>query len=455
MKNTEEKKKHAGSFLRGILAGAAGASLILAGTVAVLKLVDNNRLSTEAYGMSVLDNGSVQKGFFSNTEKLVDSNFLVKLQGIESWVNQYFLFDMPETADIQTEIYRAYMNSLGDDYSCYYTAEEYDDMMESTNGTYYGIGVMVSQDPETKDTTAIRVFAGSPGETAGMLAGDVIRAVDGLDVTAMDLNAIVAHIKGERDTPVVITVYRPSTDETLDLTVYRDKIEVPTIESQMLENDLGYIQVVEFEGVTAKQFAERIQGLKDDGMKGLIIDLRDNPGGLLDVVLDMLDQMLPEGTLLTTGDKNGNGEKFTSDAEHYFDLPLVVLVNENSASASEVFTGAIRDYNAGLVVGVRTFGKGIVQSIFPLNDGSAIKLTVSRYFTPSGECIHGEGITPDIVVPLNEELKTQSTITQEEDNQLQTAITALKALVNGEDPYEATGIEKTIAPAAAADDGSI
>ena len=421
-------------FLRGALAGALAVSLIFAGVLAGRRIIEKADFSTEVYGMSVLDNGNVEALTKGQAEKLVNSSFLIKLQGMESWVRQYFLFDIPEDEEIQTALYRAYMDSLDDPYSCYYTEQEYDDMMESTNGTYYGIGVMVSQDPETNVLTAIRVFADSPGEKAGMLAGDIITAVDGMDISEMDINTIVTYIKGERGTETVLSIYRPSTEEKLELTAIRDKIEVPTIESEMLDNNIGYVQVIEFDGVTDKQFSERVDALKAEGMQGLIIDLRDNPGGLLDVVLNMLDFMLPEGRLLYTEDKNGEGETFYSDAEHYFDLPLVLLVNENSASASEVFTGAIKDYGTGTIVGTQTFGKGIVQSIFPLTDGSAIKLTVSRYFTPSGVCIHGEGITPDIIVELDEELLAQGVIEREDDTQLQTAIQAVQMLINGEDP---------------------
>ena len=439
MKNNntgKNRKNRRRSFLRGMFAGAAGASLLFAGAFAGIRLMQNFSLTSEVYGMAAQDNGSVEALNKAQAEKLVDAQFLIKLQGLESWVKQYFLFDIPDEETVQTALYRAYMDTLDDPYSCYYTAEEYEDMMESTEGTYYGIGVMVSQDPETNELTAIRVFPDSPGQKAGMLAGDIIKVVDGTDVTDMDINSIVALIKGEIGTEVAITVYRPSAEETLDLVAVRDKIEVPTIESELLDGGIGYIAVTEFDGVTDTQFEAKLEELKKAGMKGLVIDLRDNPGGLLDVVLNMLDIVLPEGLLLYTEDKDGKGDRFYSDAEHYFDQPLVILVNENSASASEVFTGAVRDYGAGLIVGTKTFGKGIVQSIFPLTDGCAIKLTTSRYFTPAGICIHGEGITPDIVVELDEELATQYEITFEDDNQLQAAIKALNAMIASEDPLQ-------------------
>jgi len=245
----------------------------------------------------------------------------------------------------------------------------------------------------------------------------------------MDLNTVVSYMKGQEGTTVRLKVYRSTVNDYVEMDVERRSIEVPTVESEMLEDSIGYIMITEFDSVTADQFKERIDQLKAEGMKGLIVDVRGNPGGLLDVVVDMLDYMLPEGKIVYTEDKYGRGDTFMSDAEHYFDMPLAVLVNGNSASAAEIFAGAIQDYEVGKIVGTTTFGKGIVQHIYPFNDGTAIKLTVSRYFTPNGTCIHEVGIVPDVEVELNEELRTAVSIEFDEDNQLQTAISVIKEMM--------------------------
>ena len=427
---TKPRRKRSG-FAAGMAVGAAAA--ILGCSIAGVYVNARSRYS--ALHTAYAANGTVETSatdLEAESKEAISDELTSKLKFLEQCVDEYFLFDTPDAQSYQDELYKGFMNALDDPYSCYYTADEYKSMMESTSGSYEGIGVVVSQNVQTKVITVVRPFEGCPGAEAGMLPGDILVEVAGNDVSDTDVSTVVSWIKGEGGTTVDIRVYRESDNQYYDFTVERRKIEVPTVAYEMLDDNIGYVQVTEFDEVTSDQFIAAVDDLKAQGMEGMVVDIRDNPGGLLSCVVEMLDYMLPEGTLVYTEDKNGEGETYTSDAEHYFDLPLAVLVNGNSASASEIFSGAIQDYKAGTIVGTQTFGKGIVQSILPFNDGSAIKITVSRYFTPNGVCIHGTGITPDIEVELDDDLKTKLTIEKDEDNQLQTAIENVKEQIAGE-----------------------
>lgn len=337
-----------------------------------------------------------------------------KIQELNHYIDQYYLFDYEEE-DVENGIYKGLMAGLGDIYTGYYTPEEYASFMEASNGSYSGIGAMLSQDYSTGIITVVRTFEGTPAAEAGMEPDDILYTVEGEEVTGKDLSLVVMDLKGEEGTDVHISILRGT--DVLDLTLTRRKIQVPTVECRMETDDIGYIAISEFDDVTDEQFFAAMDDLKSQGMKKLIIDLRDNGGGLVDVTCNILDQLLPEGLIVYTEDKHGNRAEEKSDAEHYFDGDMAVLVNGNSASASEIFAGAIKDYGVGTLIGTQTYGKGIVQSLFPLSDGSAIKITVSRYYTPAGNNIHEVGITPDIIMEADEE--------SEEDNQLQKAIEIL------------------------------
>lgn len=428
---TGKKKHRKNNFAAGMAVGAAAA--IMGCSLAGIYFSRHYRYSSLATAYSSRGTKTATSSTVeSQNQEAITDELMTKLKLLEQCADDYFLFDTADAKDYQDNIYKGFMNALDDPYSCYYTADEYQTMMESTSGSYEGIGVVVSQNVQTKIITVVRPFEGCPGAEAGMLPGDILIEVAGNDVSGIDVSTVVSWIKGEGGTTVDIRVYRESEDKYYDFTVERRKIEVPTVAYEMLEDNIGYVQVTEFDEVTSDQYIAAVDDLKAQGMEGLIVDIRDNPGGLLSCVVDMLDYMLPEGTIVYTEDKNGEGDTYTSDAEHYFDLPLAVLVNGNSASASEIFSGAIQDYETGTIIGTQTFGKGIVQSILPFNDGSAIKITVSRYFTPRGTCIHGEGITPDVEVELNEELKTKLTIEKSEDNQLQKAIENVKEQIAAE-----------------------
>ncbi len=337
--------------------------------------------------------------FFSsegNSEKNISDKTKYKVNYLQQLIDKYYLEDA-DSKQLEAGVYKGLVEGLGDPYSVYYTAEEYQELMKDTSGVYYGIGAMMSQDLETGVITVIKVFQGTPAKKAGMLAGDVVYKVEGREVDGKDLNKVVADIKGANGTEVSITVYRSSENRYIDFKIVRDEINIPTIESKMLDKKegIGYIQITEFDEVTYEQFVKALNQLKKQNMKGIIFDIRDNPGGLYDTVCSILDEILPKGVLVYTMDKYNTKEVKESD-EKCLNMPMVVLQNENSASASEIFAGAIQDFDAGEIVGTQSFGKGIVQSVIPLEDGSAVKLTIQNYYTPKGKNIHGKGITPDV-----------------------------------------------------------
>jgi len=400
----------------GVMAGVMTISLV--GCSGPLRMV------TEKVEESKIENSSESKDEQSSVKMLNNSDVIgketnEKLERIEDLIDDNFYFEDDDEAK-QDGIIRGYMDSLDDPYSVYYTAEEYADFMEDADGEYVGVGVQVSQDIETKVITVTKVFDG-PAKEAGIQNEDVLTKVNGEDITTQDINAVVDKIKGEEGTEVTVTVYRASDKKEHDFTMKRRKVENPTVEYKMLDNNIGYIQISSFAEVTAEQFVEGIINLDTSGMEGLIIDLRDNGGGLLDIAVAMLDYMLPEGKIVYTEDKYGNvTSEYTSTDEYQFNKPLVVLVNGYSASASEIFAGAIKDYGIGTIIGETTYGKGIVQRMFPLDDGSAIKLTIAKYFTPKGNDIHKIGIEPDVEVELDADAYRESD--GEKDNQLDAAI---------------------------------
>lgn len=343
-----------------------------------------------------------------------------KLEKIQNILNENFYFEEDEQAK-QDGLIKGYMEGLDDPYSVYYTRDEYAEFMEDTEGEYVGVGVQVSQNVDTKVITVVKVFDGSPAKEAGIEAQDVISEVDGEDVGEQELDAVVDKIRGVEGTDVKITVYRRSDGKDHEYTMKRRKVENPTVEYKMLSDNIGYIAVSSFYEVTAKQFIDAVGELNVQGMEGLIVDLRDNGGGLLDIAVEMLDFMLPEGKIVYTKDKDGNIiESYNSTAEQQFTKPLVLLVNGYSASASEIFAGAIKDYGIGTLVGTTTYGKGIVQRLFPLDDGSAVKVTIAKYFTPNGNDIHKVGIEPDVEVEFDSVKYKDSD--GEEDNQLDAAV---------------------------------
>ena len=272
----------------------------------------------------------------------------------------------------------------------------------------------------------VEPYDGAPGKEAGLRKNDVIVTVNGESVADQDLNSVVAKIKGDEGTTVNIGIRRDGSDDITELTVARRKVEIKTVAYEMLDDSVGLITISEFDKVTAQQFKEAYAQLETLGMKGLVIDIRSNPGGLLNVVVDMLDEILPDGLIVYTEDKYGNRQEYNGSNPDVIDVPLAVLVNGESASASEIFAGAVQDYGAGTIIGTQTFGKGIVQTIRRMSDGSAIKYTMAKYFTPKGQDIHGHGVTPDIVEELSDEFNNLTEYDASKDNQLQKAIEVIK-----------------------------
>jgi peptidase, S41 family len=368
------------------------------------------------------NNGNVLSLFLKRNSKLDYKKIEEKTSVLQNIIDRYFLFDEDMTK-VEDGIYAGMMNGLGDPYTVYYTKEEYKALNEDTEGKYSGIGAVVSQNPNTKIITIVKIFDNSPANDAGLQVGDIIYKIDGEEVAGTDMDILVkTKIRGEEGTSFKMTVLRGDERKEVELDLTRRSIEVETVAGKMLDNNIGYIAVSQFDAVTSEQFKSNIESLQSQGMTKLIVDLRGNPGGLLDQVVDMLDYILPDGLVLYTEDKYGKREEYYSDGSHELKIPMVVLVNENSASASEVFTATFRDFEWGTVVGKTTFGKGIVQNVLPLGDGTAVKITTQHYYPPSGYDLHKVGIKPDLEVDLNEGAK----IGTDSDNQLSAAIDILK-----------------------------
>lgn len=317
--------------------------------------------------------------------------------------------------------------SLKDPYTVYFSKEQMAKFMEKSEGSYVGIGVSVNSG-EDGLLTVVEPFEDSPAEQAGIKKGDKIVKVDDTDVTAIrDENMVISMIKGKEDTQVKITVYRPDEDKYINFDVTRRRIKASNIKSEILEDNIGYIRLVMFDSEIAKYFKNDLEALMKKGIEGLIIDLRDNPGGSYEQVVEIADRMIGEGMIVYTEDRAGKKDVKLSNKAG-FDLPLVILINGNSASASEILAGAVKDNASGMLVGTRSFGKGLVQELKPLEDGSGIKVTISKYYTPSGVCIHDVGIEPDIEVALPDEYKNTpaSQIPRSEDTQLRSAIDVIK-----------------------------
>lgn len=349
-----------------------------------------------------------------------DASSEEKLSVLKGLIDENYIGDVDEEA-LEEGIYKGYIQGLEDPYSVYYNEEETKDLYETTEGEYSGIGAVLSQDLESGVITLVQIYEGSPAAKAGLKDNDILTKVGDIEVTGMDLSEVVTYIKGEKGTDVDLSVLRGEDAEEITVTATRDTVEAQTVKYEMLEGQTGYLSVSEFDSVTYAQYEEALNKLTDQGMTGLIVDLRNNPGGNLNTVCEMLDLVLPKGTIVYTEDKDGKRETATSDDEHQINVPMVVLVNGNSASASEIYAGAIQDYGIGKIVGTQTYGKGVVQQIFDLGDGTSVKLTIAEYFTPNGRSIDGEGITPDVEVEYEADENNP-----EADNQLEKALEVMK-----------------------------
>lgn len=355
---------------------------------------------------------------------LSDSSHVQKIEYLEKMIDQEYLGEV-DNAEMAEGIYAGLVYGLGDVYSRYYTADEYAQETASTDGAYAGIGVSIQKN-KNGGVQIAECYEGGPGAEAGLQTGDVITAINDTDVTDMELSDVVSLIRENKDNTIVLTVFRENEEKSREISVDVTDVELPSVFGEMLDKKTGYIQITQFTGVTPQQYKDMFDELKDKGMERLVIDLRDNPGGLLTSVCDILREILPEGLIVYTEDKYGNREEENCDGKHQLDMPLAVLVNENSASASEIFAGAVQDHEVGTIVGITTYGKGVVQELRQLSDGSAVKLTVSNYYTPNGNSINKVGIKPDVEVKLASELLNKDEITHEEDNQLQKALNVIE-----------------------------
>ncbi len=408
------RKKKSQGFASGMIIGAVSAFM------AVILLILSVAAVCIAKGyIHIGVNGDV----YIQSDAVTDSDGIGsevegKLNAIDSVLESFYFGDVDdETA--KDNIYKAYLSSYGDKYTMYYTADEYKALKESTNGKFYGIGAVCQLSGEG-GVLLVDVYDNGAGYQAGLRSGDRVVNVDGRDITDMELSSAVALIKGDKGTSVTLEVIRGT--ERLTFSAVRDAVEAKTVSYTLLDNNIGYLSISQFEEVTTKQFKAAVEDLQSQGMKGLVIDIRNNPGGLLDTVVGMLKYMLPDGLIVYTEDKQGNRKEYKGQDNDEFNLPLAVLVNGNSASASEIFAGAIQDYGKGTIIGTQTYGKGIVQTVKPLTDGSAIKFTIAKYFTPKGQDIHGKGVTPDMVV----EYDTDADV----DTQLDAAIKNVEAQIN-------------------------
>ena len=385
--------KNRKSFLKGALCGAL-AMLLVAGLVSCELRIGSGDITSKT------------------SEKLSE---------LQNLIDKHYMGDVKEK-DLEDGIYKGYISGLNDPYSVYYNKKETKALYESTGGEYDGVGAVMSQSYDTGVITITQVYKDSPAEKAGLKDNDILYKVNGKEVTGKDLSKVVSKIKGKKGTTVKLTVLRGENADEVTVTATRDTVQAQTIEYKMLDDQIGYIDVSEFDTVTYDQYKSALEDLENQGMTGLVVDLRNNPGGSLKTVCDMLDLMLPEGLIVYTEDKDGKKTEMKSDDEHQFTKPMAVLVNGNSASASEIYAGAIQDYGIGKIVGTQTYGKGVVQQIFDLDDGTAVKLTIAKYFTPKGRSINGKGITPDTKIEYEQDENNPDT-----DNQLDKSVEEVKA----------------------------
>lgn len=375
--------------------------------------VSNSKEETKSSGETLVEDNTAKDGYV-----LQSSGVTQKIMVLEDLIDNYYVEPITNET-LANGIYEGMMASIDDPYAAYYSPEDYQKLLSSTEGVYYGVGAYLQKDTEYLYPRITGIIANSPVEESSLRVDDFIVAVDGVDVYDWDLSEAVALIKGDEGTEVTLSIVRRSTGEAFDETLVRRKVESPTVTYEKKENGIAYIQISEFDTVTVGQFAEALAKAKADNMKGLILDLRGNPGGSVSAVVDIAGMILPKGVVVYTEDKHGNKQEYKSPGKHPLDVPMVVLVDGNSASSAEILAGAIKDYGIGTLMGTTTFGKGIVQRIVGLEDGSAAKLTVSHYYTPKGNDIHKVGIEPDVEVKFDSESYIKD---KNNDNQLDAAI---------------------------------
>lgn len=402
-------KKETLSYIKGVLMG------VIVTVTCFVVLVTVGLYTGRLDLNSAIKTGSSQVKD-EQAEKIKD-----KVNLLSAYIDKYYLnnIDYEKMAD---SIYKGILNGLDDKYAAYYTKDEYKDISEKASGVFCGIGAYMSQNSKTGVLTIIGVVSGGPAEKAGVKKGDILVEVDGENIENKDISYIVSKVKGKEGTSVEIALQRKNAAQLLKMKIERKVIRDNTVSHKMLDNNIGYISVSGFEEVTEKQFIKAVDDLENKGEKGLIIDLRDNGGGLLNTAIGMLDRLLPKELVVYTKDKQGMAQEYYTKDKQEVNVPIVILVNGNSASASEVFSGALKDYGKAKLIGTKTFGKGIVQSSFELQDKTAIKFTTSKYYTPKGNNIHGKGFEPDMKVEYTGKMTKLKETGIKVDNQVEAAL---------------------------------
>lgn len=422
-KKTQDKS---GKFFWGGLFTGLIMSLLVVSSVYVVNRIQYAHKSGQTVGLHTREESQENTDGESVTGEAVNEDTVAKMKVIENVIDTYFYKEDVDKDAMVDGIFKGMVESLGDPYSEYYSKEELESLYQDSFGVYYGVGAYVSLDTTTGLAKVSGIIADSPAEEADLRAEDIIYKVDDVDVTGMSLQETVSLIKGDENTTVKLTLIRDGKE--IEKEVTRRKVESPTVKFEMLDDGMAYIQITEFDTVTVDQFTEAMAMARGNDMKGLILDLRSNPGGNLSSVVSIAKQMLPKGLIVYTEDRDGNREEYSCDGSKELDVPMVVLVNGNSASASEILAGAIKDYGIGTLVGTTTFGKGIVQRPIELSDGSAVKLTISSYYTPNGINIHGIGIKPDVECEFDSERYYSD---EAYDNQLEKAKEVLLQKMEG------------------------
>lgn len=400
--NHVRKKAYRNGLVTGALIGISVILVLLLGSNVILK-----RLSAR------IDNIDNAKSNIDDINTVTN-----KIKTIEKYLNNYYMEDIDEET-LVNGIYYGMADSLGDPYTTYYTPEEYEDLTVSSNGEYCGIGVVVRQDTDSEEIVVARVYSDSPAAEEGIEVGDIFRSVDDTVIEDMTTEELAGLVVGEKGTTVDISVERDG--ELLSFTLTRRKVQMDTVSYELKEGNIGYIKIEEFDDVTPKQVKKGIKELQSQGMsKGIIIDLRDNPGGGLGSVREIASMFIEGKKLfLYSETKDGDQTKYYTTGDCLLeDLPMTILINGNSASASEAFSGAMKCYERATLVGTTSFGKGIMQTIYPFPDGSALKITIGKYYLPDGSNIHKTGIDPDVEIELSDN--------KDEDAQLDKAIDLLK-----------------------------
>lgn len=388
--------------------------------VILVLLVSNAATFVFANGLSIALGDKV----IVQTEDSKTADYITKLLYLKNEIETSYYKDIDESALLDGAI-GGMFQAVGDPYTAYYNKDQFKSYMEQVEGTYVGIGVVVSMDDD-KTVVVVSSIDGSPGQKAGLISGDKILKVDGKELTGLSLEEIVSKIKGEAGTSVTLSIERNNSNELIEKKITRQEIVMKSVTSEVLEGNIGYLTITQFESYTSDEFKTNLESLLSKNIKGLIVDVRDNPGGMMDTVVEIVDQLMGESVIVYTQDKDGHKEYMKSDGKTKLDLPMVVLINKGSASASEIFAGSLQDTKSATIVGATSFGKGIVQRMSDAGDGTGYKITVSQYFTPNGRNIHGKGIVPDIKVDMQEGLRYKADFELKDDVQLNKAIEVMK-----------------------------